>query len=281
MDPEGDFEGFPEAICVGDEQHPPTFEQAVQLVEGFENTVVNLLGVPLADRPEAFAGAMGLLHEVRIRTGRPHWMVVDEAHHLLPVSWRPAVPQMLDSAILITVHPDHVSPAVLMGVDTVLAVGTTPIQTLESFCTAVGEALPELPSNLQLEKGEVLFWPRRQGKQPFAVRVEPSTADRRRHRRKYALGDIQEKSFYFRGPDGKLNLRAQNLSLFVQIAEGVDDETWLHHLRQGDYSRWVRSAIKDDKLAEEIAAIEREKIPPAESRARVKDSIERQYTGAA
>jgi hypothetical protein len=39
-------------------------------------------------------------------------------------------------------------------------------------------------------------------------------------------------SFYFRGPDDKLKLRAQNLAVFVQLAEGVDDETWLFHLRQ-------------------------------------------------
>jgi hypothetical protein len=37
--------------------------------------------------------------------------------------------------------------------------------------------------------------------------------------------------------------------MFLQIADGVDDETWLYHLRLGDYSRWVRNAIKDDALA--------------------------------
>src|SRR5512147_922046 len=69
---------------------------------------------------------------------------------------------------------------------------------------------------------------------------------RRRHIRKYAEGQLgEDKSFYFRGPDNRLNLRAQNLNMFVQIAEGVDDATWLHHLRAGDYSRWLRDAIKD------------------------------------
>jgi hypothetical protein len=44
--------------------------------------------------------------------------------------------------------------------------------------------------------------------------------------------DIRE-SRYFRGPEGRLNLRAKNLALFLQIAEGIDDSTWLHHLRAG------------------------------------------------
>jgi hypothetical protein len=34
-----------------------------------------------------------------------------------------------------------------------------------------------------------------------------------------------DKSFFFRGPDAALYLRAQNLSTFLQLAEGVDDAT--------------------------------------------------------
>jgi hypothetical protein len=88
-----------------------------------------------------------------------------------------------------------------------------------------------------------------------------------------------DKSFYFRGPQGKLNLRAQNLALFTQLASGVDDTTWLYHLRQGDYSRWFREAIKDEELAAAAAQIEQQpELPPAESRTRIKDSIEQRYT---
>ena len=59
-------------------------------------------------------------------------------------------------------------------------------------------------------------------------------AEHRRHSRKYAEGELpQDRSFYFRGPQGKLNLRAQNLMVFLQMAEGVDDETWLASSAQG------------------------------------------------
>ena len=54
----------------------------------------------------------------------------------------------------------------------------------------------------------------------------------KRHARKYAEGELgEDRSFYFRGPEATLNLRAQNLSTFLQMAAGVDDRTWLHHLR--------------------------------------------------
>jgi hypothetical protein len=79
-----------------------------------------------------------------------------------------------------------------------------------------------------------------------------------------------------------LNLRAQNLELFVQIADGVDDDTWRYHLEQGDVSRWFRDVIKDDALADEAAAIEsRADLPTGVSRARVRAAVEQRYTKSA
>jgi hypothetical protein len=113
---------------------------------------------------------------------------------------------------------------------------------------------------------------------PVRIRVAAPRAERPRHRRKYAEGELgPDRSFYFRGPDGRLNLRAQNLALFVQLAYGVDDETWLHHLRRGDYSRWFREAIKDEALAAVAAAVEAQGLPAAESRARIRAAIEERF----
>jgi hypothetical protein len=107
----------------------------------------------------------------------------------------------------------------------------------------------------------------------------PGTVERRRHIRKYAEGDLgEDKSFWFRGPDGSLTLRAQNLQLFLQLGDGVDDQTWLHHLRQGDYARWFREAIKDEALAAEAEDIQhRHGDDPAESRARLREAVEHRY----
>jgi len=79
-----------------------------------------------------------------------------------------------------------------------------------------------------------------------------------------------------------LNLRAQNTNLFLQIADGVDDATWQHHLRAGEYSRWFRDMIKDSELADEIAEIEQDRgLSPQESRERVKEAVNRRYTAPA
>jgi hypothetical protein len=65
----------------------------------------------------------------------------------------------------------------------------------------------------------------------------------------------------------------------MQLADGVDDETWLHHLRQQDYSRWFREAIKNEDLAAEAAGVETQPgLSPKESRELIKAAIERRYT---
>ncbi len=41
------------------------------------------------------------------------------------------------------------------------------------------------------------------------------------------------RSFYFRLTGKRHNLRAQNLAIPSQPAEGIDEETWLYHLHRG------------------------------------------------
>jgi hypothetical protein len=281
IDPEGDYETFAGAITLGDAARAPSVDEVVQVLdEPSASVVVSLLGLRLADRPAFFAALLPRLQALRAQTGRPHWIAIDEAHHLLPASWDPAtltLPQALGELLLLTVHPDHLAPAVVRGVTTAILVGATASETLRHLARAWGEPPPAL-EDTALPPGEVLVWQR--GAPPARrVRVAPAQTERLRHRRKYAAGELgPDKSFYFRGPEGKLNLRAQNLVLFVQLAEGVDDATWLYHLRRGDYSRWLREAIKDAELADAVARVEREDPGAAASRAAIKAAIEARYT---
>jgi hypothetical protein len=72
-----------------------------------------------------------------------------------------------------------------------------------------------------------------------------------------------------------LKLRAHNLILFMDLADGVDDATWCHHLERGEISQWIAQHIKDPALAEQIARIERNAaLSPAASRAQVRTAIE-------
>jgi len=283
-DPEGDYALFEGTIALGDKERPPTVAGALEVLEQpNRNVVVNLLGLALAERPAFFARLLPGLQDLRSRTGRPHWIVVDEAHHLLPAPSdlvSVTLPRTLAGMMLITVHPEHVSPAVLGSIDVVIAIGGSADPTLRAFGEAVGERPPAtLPATAG--PGEALLWRRRpQARAPVMLRTLPPKSEHRRHVRKYATGELgEDKSFYFRGLDGQLNLRAQNLGMFIQLADGVDDPTWLHHLRSGDYSRWFREAIKDEGLAAEAAGVERQAdLAPRQSRELIKAAIERRYT---
>jgi hypothetical protein len=66
------------------------------------------------------------------------------------------------------------------------------------------------------------------------------------------------------------------------MADRVNDDTWLHHLSAHDYSRWVREAIKDDRLADELKQIEGQPArDPQATRRSVREAIEREYTAPA
>jgi hydroxymethylpyrimidine pyrophosphatase-like HAD family hydrolase len=282
IDPEGDYETFDHVIALGDATHAPSVDEILGLLRlPSQNAVVRLLGLAPADRPAFVAGLLPRLQELRAQTGHPHWIALDEAHQLLPASRARTLqllPEELGSLMLITVHPDHVASPALNAVDLVVAIGESPEATIRTFCTAIGQPAPTMEPQA-LEPGEAIAWRPRTRIAPVRIRVEPSEVERLRHRRKYAEGELPpEQSFHFRGPENKLNLRAQNLTLFNQLAEGIDDATWLHHLRRGDYSRWFREEIKDEDLAEAAAAIEAHaRLSPRESRAQIAAAIQERY----
>jgi len=210
IDPEGDYSTLQGIVCLGNPQRAPSVGEVLSSLEDpATNLAVNLLGLPLQDRPPFFSQLIAGLQALRARTGRPHWIVLDEAHHMLPQSWghvSSVLPSHLGEAILVTVHPDHVAPAVLAPIDLVIAVGEEPERTMKKFAGAVAQPLT-WPSSLSYEQGKVVAWLVRDEQPPFMVEPQPCRAERIRHHRKYAEGNLRYHSFYFRGPEGRLNLR--------------------------------------------------------------------------
>ena len=247
IDPEGDMRDLPSTMTLGDAEHAPPVAEVLELLsQPKQSVVVSLVGVPLPDRATYFESLLPRLLELRARTGRPHWIVVDETHHVAPAKRHPSglsLPNDPRGLLYITVHPNHVAPSLLTPVETAITFGSLAPDALRELAAIRGEPTPR-PLPPAPEPGHAIAWFR--GSPPFAFACRVPKAERRRHVRKYAAGELgPDKSFYFKGPDDKLNLRAYNLELFVQMADGVDDDTWLHHLRQGHYSRWFREAIKD------------------------------------
>jgi hydroxymethylpyrimidine pyrophosphatase-like HAD family hydrolase len=282
IDSEGDYQTFEGALVLGNAQRSPSPEEVIAVLEKpGENLILNLLGVELDQRPRYFETLFPKIAELRARTGRPHWIIIDEAHHLDPADAHAhgfALSAEMSGIMLISLEPPRLATEALAHVNLVIAVGSEPEKTISDFCHAVGEPAPPIPPQ-ELEKGEGLLW-RRGDDTPVRFRVEPLETQPVRHSRKYADAELTpDRSFFFRGPENRLNLRAPNLITFLNLLEGVDEETWLYHLKQGEYSKWFKENIKDDELASAAETVEREaSSDAAQSRRRIRGLIEERYT---
>jgi HAD superfamily hydrolase (TIGR01484 family) len=282
VDPEGDYDGLQEVTHLGNADRAPSPAEVLSVLEAPGSSVaVNLLGLDVAERPAYFNQLMGQVSGLRAATGRPHWLILDETHHLSPSTLdfeHTALPDNLSATLFITTRPSNLSRAALRSIRTLLAVGNEAGKVVEEFCHAIEVPAPAMPASHPDDA--VLFWDRERGNEAIAVRVARAKQKHLRHTRKYAEGRLgEDKSFYFRGPAGSLNLRAYNLASFLQLAAGVDDETWLFHLRGGDYTQWFRDSIKDDALAAEAQSIESNQDPQG-SRKELAGAITRRYAAA-
>ncbi len=283
FDPEGDYAEFRSGVVFGDAKSPPRLAEVVKLLERPDDSfVVNMLAVPIEDRPALLSDFISAIANLRGKIGRPHWVLMDEAHHLLPAERDVSATASLESlppVILVTVDPATLAVDALGKVDDIFAVGDKAAEAIGGFAHALSIPAPELPPSPP-SKGEALFWRRSAGRKAQIMKSHAPAEKAERHIRKYADGALgEDKSFYFRGPANALNLRAQNLTLFMQMADGVDDDSWLHHLEAHDYSRWIREAVKDDELADALERIEGQPArDPKATRRAVREAIERKYT---
>lgn len=290
LDPEGDYQTLSElegVVVLGGkaEQTLPTSEEVSQFLRHPHTSLV--LNLSAMTQPEKVGYATKILAAVttvRSSSGLPHWLIIDEAHHVMPADGSPAAELLRagpESFCLITLSADKLASPTLPHVN---AVASTEIEAFNEGVHAVlrprPQPTPKAPSvdGGPLERGEAaLAW---LASPPHAVRFRVARArvQHRRHIRKYTEGELPpDRSFFFRGPQEALNLRAANLARFVELADGVDEGTWAHHLGKRHYSAWIRDMIKDPELAAEIESVEATNLPAAESRRRVLEAIRARY----
>ena len=116
------------AVVVGDAKAPPRLSEVLKVLDRpAESVVVNMLAVSVGDRPAVFARFLSAIVELGGRVGRPHWILVDEAHRVLPAERDPSVtalPPALPATVFVTVDPAAIARGALERVDDVFAVGT-------------------------------------------------------------------------------------------------------------------------------------------------------------
>jgi Helicase HerA, central domain len=286
LDPEGDYRSLADqegiVVLTSEPGENETRAEEVETLLRHRSTsvVIDLSQLDREEKIRATARFLHALQRLRTETGAPHWVIVDEAHHLFPPGGSPAEESFhfeWRGVCLVTNEPKRVAPEVI-------GVARHVLSTSAAAVTWVVPLLrPEQVPGGELEPGEALDIALGDDGAPRVrrFRVARRETAHRRHVKKYATGRLPpERSFHFRGPAGAMNLVAHNLETFTMLAKGVDDVTWLHHLRNGDVSRWIAEQIRDEALAAEVRAVEREADPAATRRA-VLEAIARRYTPVA
>ncbi len=176
IDPEGDYPTFPDTVVLGDAQRVPGVDEIMSvLAKPGRNVIVNLLGVRMDNRPDFFRNLMPAIGESRKRTGRPHWLIVDEAHHVLPAMHNGPAPPDLSNTFLVTLEPERISPGVVKAATHVVVVGGTPDRTLSSFGETRGESVPHVGAET-VPRGQAILWRPNLPGEPAWIEIAPGEA---------------------------------------------------------------------------------------------------------
>ncbi|MDP9036472.1 MAG: HAD-IIB family hydrolase [Myxococcota bacterium] len=187
VDTDGAHYELPTGAFFGSEEHAPAIQDmARSLADPRRSAVANLAAVPLEGRPSWFAALLSSLLELRARAGRPHWIVADEGHQLLPrhaEARQDGLPKRIGELLLLSAKPALVSSDVLAEIDTVIAAGPEAEESLREFAHASGRSVPELPD----AAGGSLVWTTNE-RRALSVDVTPRRAQPAAEREKRLPG---------------------------------------------------------------------------------------------
>lgn len=175
FDSAGAHRDLAKAIVYGKASPLPTAEGLTQALQQPQaQVVVDLAGAKPAERPGLMQTLLSAAADVRRRFGRPHWIVLDEAHALLAQG--PAVESLAssDSSVLfVTAQPERLPDQVTSAVEFLVATGETPVQTMRDLCARLGVAAPALAADND-DPRAALLWTRDDGRTEWFVPLEPS-----------------------------------------------------------------------------------------------------------
>jgi len=175
IDVEGDYGTIAEAVSLGSANRAPTVNEIVKLLRGADKSgVINLAGLPAADRLPFLRDLTPRLAELRSLLGHPHWITIDETHHLLPPNAAPGEALPLgngESVLHITERPALAGRAVLRATSVFIAIGARGQELLEEFCQASG-ASPPVARLTSLSDTAVVAWrPQYPNAEPFRLNI--------------------------------------------------------------------------------------------------------------
>ena len=200
IDPEGDFLGLadlPGVVMIEGAHSLPSPEVALRpFAHSDLSIVIDLTGIDASRRDAYVAGLRHQVSDLRARTGRPHWVVVDEAQDALGIEESPSGWGLSagETGHCLVTWKSEVLPLTVVGaIDAVVLVGREPAPAAVHFAAqATGHPETELEERFPLRPGHALL-ARRAADAPLttlsiAARRIPDTSTSTRARAWGAIG---------------------------------------------------------------------------------------------
>ena len=179
IDTRGDYLGLDSAVAFGTLDNPPAVDEVLTaLVKPDVQTVICMAAIPRAERPAFIERLRVPLRKLRASTGRPHWIIADEASELLPAGHRrdDSPGDGAENVIFVTQDPTALAPSVLAAVDGIAACGERAGATLDALAAALSWGKPALPARLAAAH-EALVWFRKSERPVALVDIARAKAD--------------------------------------------------------------------------------------------------------
>jgi HAD superfamily hydrolase (TIGR01484 family) len=276
IDPEGDYLTLEDAVTIGGLTAPPTTEESVHyLLQAQLNVVVNALALDPAARVQLFGELLPFIQNLRSASGRPYWLIVDEAHYMLPhcAGWPPGFLGDI-GAIIVALDFDQVCPALLEGVDVLVTLGSTARELVEQFAKRMQRPSPGFPERSPGLENACL-WNVHEGDEVFLLDQVQPHQKHHRHSGKYVAGDVGAwRSFHFPA----LGQSASNLTEFLSCSTRLEEPALREHINVGDFSNWFRNVIRDDVLANKTRLIETDtSLAPGQAMEQIRRLVQSRY----
>jgi HAD superfamily hydrolase (TIGR01484 family) len=174
--PSGDPLEFGSAILFGTKERPPA---VAEIVTALEKPNANVVVSLAAEDPDArlvfFRDLAARLRDLAMRCGRPHFLILDEAHELLDEREFKEIGGAATTVVMTTSRPDALSAELVAAAGVVIAVGDAADDALALVAQTRAVAVPE--RGAMTPSDDALFWT--PGHEPvglrFAISGPPSS----------------------------------------------------------------------------------------------------------
>ena len=264
IDPEGDYrslETLPNVLRLGGDEPPPRSRELVGTLRHPDvSVIIDLSKISHHEKSEYIDTLLALLATLRRRTGLPHKIVLDEAHHFLGGSASASrVDPELAGYIFVTYRISGLDPAIRATKDAVVFVTheSDPVEADVIWSLQPGaRATPDAFHSLTLNEAVLLPGAQESKGRTRRFRLAPRLTAHVRHRTKYLDMPVSESQAFVFTVHGHPGPRAQSLKSFIELLGILPIEEIEAHLPRHDFSRWIDDVFRDGTLAANLRSIE-------------------------